>query len=284
VTDDTGHDPTTDGGSEVDGTDGGSEVDGTDGDAVGVAGDAVPAESDAVAAFEGLGLTSYEAKVFIALQRIGVGTAREVSEVTDVPRSQVYSVTDSLAERGLVDVQQANPKRFRPVSVEAARSTLRDRFERESDRAFEFVERVQAEREKPQREEIWTIRGRDAVSDRMVELVGTADRHVLLALPSPALLTDEIDAAVSAAVEAGIAATVISEDPSVRERFADRATVVEPPSAFQGNDAGGRLVFADEDTLLLSVLESDGEETAVWSANSRFARVLIRLVEESLGV
>ena len=92
-------------------------------------------KTDAVDAFEDLGLTSYEAKVFIALHRLGLGTARDVADTTDVPRSQVYSVAESLESRGLLEVQQSNPIRYRPVSVDEARETLRDRFEREQDRA-----------------------------------------------------------------------------------------------------------------------------------------------------
>jgi len=102
-------------------------------------------QNEAVDAFEQLGLTSYEAKVFIALHRLGAGTARDVAEITDVPRSQVYSVAESLENRGLLEVQQSNPIRYRPVSVDEARDTLRTQFERERDRAFEYVETVKNE-------------------------------------------------------------------------------------------------------------------------------------------
>jgi len=264
-------------GSRVALPDGGTDADPVD------SGD-VTAENEAVAAFERLGLTSYEAKVFIALQRVGTGTAREVSEVTDVPRSQVYSVTDSLADRGLVSVQQSNPKRFRPVSVEAARSTLRDRFERESDRAFAYVEQVQTEGEDREREEIWTIRGRDAVTDRVIELIGTAEERIVIGLPTPELATESVGEALAAAADSGIEVAVISEHDAVRERFDGAAAVCDPPAAVAGNGSNGRLLFVDDDTLLLSVLEGDGDEMAVWSADSRFAGVFIRLVEDSLGL
>jgi len=270
--------------TDGDGTDADGGRPASDGGTETAEGGAVTTENEAVAAFERLGLTSYEAKVFIALQRLGSGTAREVSEVTDVPRSQVYSVTDSLADRGLVSVQESNPKRFRPVSVEAARSTLRDRFDRESDRAFAYVERVREEGDGRGREEIWTIRGRDAVTDRVVELVGTAEERVVLGVPTPELATDAVDEAVTAAAESAVEVAVVSDHAAVRERFADRARACDPPAAVAGNGSSGRLLFVDDDTLLLSVLEGDGDEMAVWSADSRFAGVFIRLVEDSLGL
>ena len=129
-------------------------------------------EGDAVASLERLGLTTYEAKVFIALQKLGSGTAREVSRVADVPRSQVYSVTESLEDRGLVEVQQSSPMQYRPVRIEEARKTLRERFETEAGRAFGYVESVRNERggDNEEQEAIWTLTGRDHVSERTAEL------------------------------------------------------------------------------------------------------------------
>ncbi len=56
-------------------------------------------ESDAIEALEELGLSNYEAKVFVALQRLGTGTARDIHQATDVPRSQVYGAAESLQEQ-----------------------------------------------------------------------------------------------------------------------------------------------------------------------------------------
>jgi len=156
-------------------------------------------QNEAVDAFEQLGLTSYEAKVFIALHRLGAGTARDVAEITDVPRSQVYSVAESLENRGLLEVQQSNPIRYRPVSVDEARDTLRTQFERERDRAFEYVETVKNEPTGEEtQEDIWTVRGRNRVDDRTADILagGRSDR---LRDPSPELVTDSIERAIAEA-------------------------------------------------------------------------------------
>ncbi len=244
-------------------------------------------ESDAVAAFERLGLTSYDAKVFIALQRLGSGTARDVSRVTDVPRSQVYSVGESLADRGLVEIQQSSPMRYRPVSVESARSTLQDRFEREQTRAFEYVESVRRDREDEQREDIWTIRGQGGVTDRVVELVGEAERRVVFGAPRPELVPESIQRALAERADEGLTVTVVSEDPDVRAIFADSGGIapVAPPPFLEDADAGGRLLYADDDVVLVSVFGSGDDpdrETAVWSAHSQFATVLIQMIEVGL--
>jgi hypothetical protein len=73
-------------------------------------------ESGALNALHRLGFGTTEAKVLVGLHRLGTATARDVSRVTDVSRPQVYSAVEGLEQRGLINVQQANPKQFQPVS------------------------------------------------------------------------------------------------------------------------------------------------------------------------
>lgn len=242
-------------------------------------------EDDAVDALERLGLTSYEAKVFIALHRIGSGTARGVADVTDVPRSQVYSAAESLADRGLVEIQQSSPKQFRPVSVEAARSTLRERFERESERAFEYVSQARTEDVEETKEDVWTIRGAEGIADRTVELIRGAEEIAVFGARDPELLTDRIERAIRDRANAGVTTIVVSRQSSVKDRFVGDSQVatIEPPAGLE-TDNSGRVVMADRDAILMSVVTPNADETAIWSSGSSIASVLIQIVAGSLGV
>ena len=94
-------------------------------------------DADAVEALTALGLSTYAARTFVGLQKLGVASASEVAGVTEVPRSQVYGATDELEALGLVDVQEGSPRRYRPVGVEEARELLYERLESTGDEAFE---------------------------------------------------------------------------------------------------------------------------------------------------
>ena len=250
-------------------------------------------EGDAVESLQRLGLTGYEAKVFIALQKLGAGTAREVHRVADVPRSQVYSAAESLEERGLLEVQQSNPMRYRPVSIEAARSTLRERFEREQERAFDYVETVREQHsdDGEEQEDIWTIRGRDQIGDRIVELTREADESVVFGTPHSDLISDDIADAIRDRAADGIPMTVVSVNEDVREVFADKenVAVTAPPPMFEKEGSStGRIVRVDGEGLLLSVLDEGDipgidRETAFWSVGTNFASVLIELMDNSIG-
>ncbi|MFP8951928.1 TrmB family transcriptional regulator [Natrialbaceae archaeon A-arb3/5] len=241
-------------------------------------------ENEAVNAFERLGLTSYEAKVFIALQRLGSGTARDVARIADVPRSQVYSVAESLEERGLLEVQQSSPIRYRPVDIEEAQAILRNRFEHEQARAFEYVDEVRQESTGEEtQEDIWTVRGRDRVDDRVVDLLSSAEERIVFGTRLPELVTDSIESTLEERATAGVTVLTVSQTDAVRERFGslDGVDVDPEPTHRRDDQRSGRIVIVDDDSLLLSVVDDEGNETAIWSAGSLFASVIIQLIEAS---
>jgi len=241
-------------------------------------------ENEAIDAFERLGLTSYEAKVFIALHRLGSGTAKDVANVADVPRSQVYSVADSLEAHGLLEVQQSSPIRYRPVGIEGAQNTLQERFEREQDRAFEYVEMVKQESAPEEtQEDIWTVRGRNRVEDRVVELLKGAEDRIVFGTRLPELVTESVERTLAERVGAGIPVVVVSQSNDVRAQFGavDGVETETPPAYRERDQRSGRIVIVDDDSILLSVIDDDGSETAIWSSGSLFASVLIQLIEAS---
>ncbi|ADB61733.1 transcriptional regulator, TrmB [Haloterrigena turkmenica DSM 5511] len=241
-------------------------------------------ESEAVDAFERLGLTSYEAKVFIALHRLGSGAARDVADVTDVPRSQVYSVAESLENRGLLEVQQSNPIRYRPVSIEEAQQTLEERFDRERERAFDYVDSVRKEATTEEtQEDIWTVRSRERVDDRVVDLLSQATDKIVIGTRLPELLTDSIERTLEERAAAGVSVLAISRNDEIWERIdaIDGVEIETPPAYREGDQRSGRIVIVDDDGILLSVIDDDGSETAIWSSGSLFASVLIQLIEAS---
>jgi len=245
-------------------------------------------DSDAVSGLKRLGLTTYEARVFLALQKLGAGTAAEVTEVVDVPRSQVYGAAERLEERGLLETQQTTPTRYRPVSLAEARRRLLDRLEATGAETFEYLETVrETARGEESSEAIWLVRGGDSIAARIADLAADADRRLRYGAPSAAYLDEEVLAALRRAADRGIEVVVASEDAAVREAAAaepELAVRAIPPDRMP--DIGtGRVLLVDEATLLLSVLAREGagagtEEVAFWSADSVFSTVLVEVIEQ----
>lgn len=62
--------------------------------------------------FEELGLTSYEARLLVALIRVGEATAAQLSQLSGVSRPNVYLRLEALANRGLAEPRQGKVTRW----------------------------------------------------------------------------------------------------------------------------------------------------------------------------
>lgn len=242
--------------------------------------------SDAVDALAELGLTQYEAQVFIALQQLGVASASEVGQATEVPRSQVYGTAESLEARGLVEVQQSSPIQYRPVDLSEAQQLLRAQYETAERDAFDYLEAVQAKRgsDAEQQEDIWTVRGSDNIDTRVQQLAAEATDRVVYGCGEDPFDEQTAETLVDRAAE-GVEVTVASRAEAVRSRFVDTGveTLAFPSEVDSPRGQAGRVLSADGETILLSVLGGPAapavpEETAIWSAETGFAATFVALL------
>lgn len=241
------------------------------------------AEREAADALEHLGLTRYEARVFVALHQLGSGTALEIQRVSDVPRSQVYGTAERLQERGLVEIQQSSPKRYRPVSLEAARAQLAARFDRQEARAFESLERLRQQPADPPHEEVSTLRGTEPIHERVASLIDRCERRVVFGAPTTTLVSETIRERIHDRAAAGVDAIVVSDSEAVRGTFDPSAVTVHAPPAVPAGGFSGRVLLGDDGIVLVSVgPEGDGSgaasELALWTADTGIGRILVRFL------
>jgi len=80
--------------------------------------------SDAVAQLSRLGLTSYEAKAYLALTRRDSSTAAQASRLAGVPRQRIYDVLGSLIEKGFASSRPGAVVKYSAVAPELAVDAL----------------------------------------------------------------------------------------------------------------------------------------------------------------
>lgn len=78
-----------------------------------------------------LGLSVLQSKVYLALLTIGQGDAKCISNLSGVPRQDIYRVLTELHKRGLVDRILASPNQYRACHMKDAVSWLVQRKEEE---------------------------------------------------------------------------------------------------------------------------------------------------------
>jgi sugar-specific transcriptional regulator TrmB len=241
---------------------------------------------DAVTALERLGLSNYEARVFVALQQLGTGSAETISDISEVPRSQVYGAADDLANRGLVEVIESTPKQYRPVSLAAARKQLTARLEHEQERAFENLDALrETEPDSTGEQEVSTLRGRQPIDDRIVELIGRARERVAFVAPAGDSLAREIASALREQGQAGVHVTVLTAQSKVAERFDGHPVRVIVMDEDNPADFAGRALMADGSTILLAVATDEDEavdEEAMWTADTSIGRILSQFMQSGM--
>ena len=154
---------------------------------------------EAIEVLQQLGLKEYEARCFVGLSRLHTGTAKQLSEMTEVPRTRVYDAIRVLEAQGLVEIQHSSPQQFRAVPLDEATETLRDQYEDRVERlhdALDTVEVVEADDETTI-QQVWAMSGRDAIENRTDQLVEDASEEVVLVVGDESLLTEDLVATLN---------------------------------------------------------------------------------------
>jgi sugar-specific transcriptional regulator TrmB len=144
-----------------------------------------------------LGLTSYEAKAYVALLRRDSSTASEVARVAGLPRQRIYDVLGSLVERGLASARPGDVVKYGANAPELALERLiqhqRLQLADLERHAVELIERLtpQFEAGRTQTdplEYIEVLRDREAINRRFGELQ-SAIKHEILVFTKPPYAT-----------------------------------------------------------------------------------------------
>ena len=251
---------------------------------------------EAIEVLQQLGLKEYEARCFVGLSRLDSGTAKQLSDMTEVPRTRVYDAIRMLEAQGLVEIQHSSPQRFRAVSLSEATETLRDQYEARVERlhnALETIEVVETE-EESNLQQIWSMSGRQAIENRTNQLISGSTDEIVLVIGDESLLTDDLIkelATVGNGANLVIGALTQSVEERIHEAIPNATTFISGLEWLHGENASqdevaiGRLLLVDRSTILVSsIIPDTGEEQAVFGDGFGNGLVVIarRLMAEGL--
>jgi HTH-type transcriptional regulator, sugar sensing transcriptional regulator len=141
-----------------------------------------------------LGLTSYEAKVYLALMRRDSLAAADVAGLARVPRQRVYDVLASLVRKGLASQRPGPPAKYSAVAPDLAIERLvrerRDELARLEESSREMIEALkptyaEGRTQRSPLEYIEVLRDRNAINERFRGLQGSIQREVLVFTKPP---------------------------------------------------------------------------------------------------
>ena len=228
----------------------------------------------AIELLQELGLKEYEAKSFVALSRLPSGTAKEMSEVSEVPRTRIYDAVRVLESKGLVEIQHSNPQRFRAVPVDEAVETLKEEYDTRTEALrgkLQGMEAAKTENDTDVTHEVWALSGDRAIASRTQQLLGEASEEVILVIGDEALfdqtMVDNLKAARDRGVDiiVGTTAEELREEaestlPSARTFVSGLEWLAEPDLANDTTEIS-RLLLMDQSTILVSTFSTAADGT-----------------------
>lgn len=219
--------------------------------------------SEAVSLLQELGLQEYEARCFLALTQLSTGTAKEIHEVSEVPRTRVYDAIRVLESQGLVEVQHSSPQQYRAVSITEATRTLREKYSNRIETLEAYLERLEhrnVERENDRVQEVWSLNGHDAIDSRTLDLIENAESEIALLVVDESLLSNPLFDCLGEAVQENLSIVLGGETEEITSRLGSElpnVTTFETgldwlTGPWEDHEVAiSRILLVDRETLLI---------------------------------
>lgn len=149
-----------------------------------------------------LGLTGYEARCYVYLVKLGPSDPRKVAAKASMPYPNAYEALKRLADLGWVELVTRRPAVYRARDP----ATILGEIQSRQKETFESLEAMYKATPTEQAELVYTLRGRDRVLSKLIEMLRGAKSSVMLVTPAETLaasgaLLDELRSAASRGVK-----------------------------------------------------------------------------------
>lgn len=232
-----------------------------------------------------LGLTTYEAKVFSALTRLGEAGVAEIHAVAEVPRSAVYGTLEKLERRGIIETSTGRPKRFRALAPKVAISKIESELSGAVRDARDGLEELASAPHKGVSDvRIWILRGRLRVREKLVEISDSARSELLVAgSPEHILAFSDVWKDIRSRT---VKVRFASPEPEQISRLSKYGEVLRPKFKMDHHEIKPPKVLfvrADRRTILLASEYMDENQidgmTAFWTDDDSIVRFLNYLTD-----
>jgi sugar-specific transcriptional regulator TrmB len=156
---------------------------------------------------ESIGLSTYEARGYIALVAHGFGSAETVAETAGIPRTSAYKVLQSLCGKGFAFAAQGRPMIFKPE----APANIKERVMKLLSETFDKLDAVhEVLRDKGDPQLVYTITEKERVLKKIGELMDSATESFIVSTPTFSEIREHLRKNIENAVKRGIKFTVIT--------------------------------------------------------------------------
>src|SRR5436190_16005204 len=146
-----------------------------------------PSEERIRGTLRDVGFSSSAAEAFCALIRVREATAGDLVVKTGIPDSKIYYALDELAEKGIVEVHEGEPKTYRVVPAKEVEMRLSrlveadyERRRAATTRLGSLLEPLRAATKSPATDVAYIVKGLPNIVARAKALVSSARKEVVV--------------------------------------------------------------------------------------------------------
>lgn len=218
--------------------------------------------------FLALGLSEYEAKVYLSLLKENPSTAYEIGKSSGVPTSKVYEVIKKLVQKRIVSVKdEARTKKYVPLGPD-------EFLDRHKNSVAAIIDSLRNDlagfREDREFSHIWNISEYDYLMEKARRMIGAAGKTVLLSLWKEELSL--LDERIGEAVKRGVKVAAVHFGPSPSEPWPMYYHPIEH-TLYKEKGGRGLVVVADSSEVLMATVIKGDRVAGAWSTNSGFVTV-----------
>ena len=243
-----------------------------------------------------LGLTEYEARIYVVLTKMGSRNASEISFLGKVPRPKTYGAIRGLESKGLLRIVPGKPERYMAVSPNDVLIPLVEKLNRETTECVQVVENLalafESSRyvytEKPyERSDLWSVKGRDKVYKRVQDMIGEAKVNVFFTTSANGLVrvykaqSEVLEKASERGAKVRVAAPINQINASVARELGEVIEVrnaVVPMVKFVSADSAEIMFTEDipDDTNVTA-----GQDVGTWTNDPLLVKAHERIFEQT---
>ena len=157
---------------------------------------------------ESIGLSSYEARGYVALVAHGFGSAEMIAETAKIPRTSSYKVLQSLCNKGFAISTRGRPTIFKPEAPSKVKERVIEHLE-DTFSKLDLLHEVLRNKGEPQL--VYTITTKPRVLEKIGELLEEASQTFMVSTPTFSEIRETLGKKVEQAIARGIRVTVITE-------------------------------------------------------------------------
>lgn len=221
-----------------------------------------------------LGLTDYEARVYLALHESHPANGNQISQRSGVPSAKVYASLHRLLGRGLVTLIDSRPVTYVPLPIDEFLGAREARF-----RTLAAMIRrdLRPAGGRTWREMLWHLEGYDLLLDRARRIIADARRELYLSAWRDQVV--DLQETLHRAVRRGVhVAAMVFDAPDLEVGYTVHHVMLR--TVYERH--GDQMLLAADETAGLLMDRSRGTWYGVWTSNPAVLRTIRNYIRHDI--